>query len=139
MKLIFHDVYKAGHSSVLHSVPFAPRLVFLHPFESKNEGRHLRRLQSALPPLFNPPYFSSFIRRISDFLASSRGPNLGRSFDVPLPSHRGPKLESAHEVLDFEFVGIPALPFRYANFHQFLKLSIAFSFPCSRNSILEEM
>ncbi|GBL91342.1 hypothetical protein AVEN_203493-1 [Araneus ventricosus] len=85
------------------------------------------------------PYFSSPTRRISNFLASSRGHSLGRFFDMPLPSHRGPKLESAHEVLDFEFVGIPALPFRYANFHLFLKLTIAFSFPCSKNSILEEM
>ncbi|GBM94311.1 hypothetical protein AVEN_29818-1 [Araneus ventricosus] len=85
------------------------------------------------------PYFSSPTRRISDFLASSRGLNLGRSSVVPLPLHRDPKLESAHEVLDFEFIGIPALPFRYANFLRFLKLTITFSFPCSKNSVLEEM
>ncbi|GBM29899.1 hypothetical protein AVEN_246459-1 [Araneus ventricosus] len=73
------------------------------------------------------------------FLPSTRGLNVGRSFDVPLPSNRGPKLESAHEVFDFQFVCIPALPFRYANFHRFLKLTIAFSFLCSKNSLLEEM
>ncbi|GBM54425.1 hypothetical protein AVEN_275631-1 [Araneus ventricosus] len=73
------------------------------------------------------------------FRPSTRGLNVGRFFDVPLPSNRGPKLESAHEVWDFQFVLIPALPFRYANFHRFLKLTIAFSFPCSKNSILEEM
>ncbi|GBN90242.1 hypothetical protein AVEN_41542-1 [Araneus ventricosus] len=73
------------------------------------------------------------------FLPSKRGLNVGICFDVPLPSLRGPKLESAHEVLDFEFVGIPALSFRYPNFHRFLKLTIAFSLPCSKNSILEEM
>ncbi|GBN22936.1 hypothetical protein AVEN_273587-1 [Araneus ventricosus] len=44
------------------------------------------------------------------FLASTRGPNVGRSFVSPLASHRGPKLESADGVLDFEFVGIPPLP-----------------------------
>ncbi|GBN67973.1 hypothetical protein AVEN_262664-1 [Araneus ventricosus] len=36
------------------------------------------------------------------FLPSTRGLNVGSSFDVPLPSHRGPKLESAHEVLYFK-------------------------------------
>ncbi|GBM37168.1 hypothetical protein AVEN_56340-1 [Araneus ventricosus] len=35
------------------------------------------------------------------FLASTRGSNVGRSFVLPLPSHRGPKLESADGVLDF--------------------------------------
>ncbi|GBM59566.1 hypothetical protein AVEN_268745-1 [Araneus ventricosus] len=83
------------------------------------------------------PYFSS-TRRI-DFLASPRGPDLGRSFDVSLPSHRDPKLESAHEALDSEFVWISAVPFHYANYHRFLKLANVFSFPCSKNSILEEM
>ncbi|GBM31274.1 hypothetical protein AVEN_91276-1 [Araneus ventricosus] len=57
------------------------------------------------------PYSSSPTRLISDFLTSTRGPNLGISFDEPLPSHRGPKLESAYEVLDFEFVGIPLCQF----------------------------
>ncbi|GBL99865.1 hypothetical protein AVEN_162857-1 [Araneus ventricosus] len=85
------------------------------------------------------PYSSSPTRWISDLLASSRGSNLGSSFSVPLLSHQNPKLESAYEVLDFEFVGIPALPFRYANFHLFLKLVTAFSFPCPKTSILEEM
>ncbi|GBO26840.1 hypothetical protein AVEN_12127-1 [Araneus ventricosus] len=69
------------------------------------------------------PNFSFPTRRISDFPASLRGPNLGRSFDVPLSSHRGLKLESAHQVLDFEIVEIPALPFGYEYFHRFLKLT----------------
>ncbi|GBO00240.1 hypothetical protein AVEN_13082-1 [Araneus ventricosus] len=38
------------------------------------------------------------------FPASTRGPNVGRSLVLPLASHRGPKLESADEVLDFENV-----------------------------------
>ncbi|GBN05103.1 hypothetical protein AVEN_125478-1 [Araneus ventricosus] len=86
----------------LHSIPLVPKLVFSHPFKPINEARHSR--------------------------TSSRGPNLGRSFDVTLPSQRGPKLASEHEVWDFEFVGIPTLTFRYANFHRFLKLTIAFPF-----------
>ncbi|GBN72109.1 hypothetical protein AVEN_5048-1 [Araneus ventricosus] len=86
-----------------------------------------------------PPYFSSSKRMISEFLDTLRGPNLGRYSDVTLPSHKGPKLESANEVLKFELVEIPALRFRYAKLHLFLKLTIAFSFPCSQNSILEEM
>ncbi|GBM93926.1 hypothetical protein AVEN_1696-1 [Araneus ventricosus] len=64
------------------------------------------------------PYFSSPTRRISDFLASSRESNLVRSFDVPLHSHRVFKLESPHEVVDYEF-GIAALLFNYVNFFRF--------------------
>ncbi|GBN32910.1 hypothetical protein AVEN_250286-1 [Araneus ventricosus] len=43
-----------------------------------------------LPPPLHP--HGRF--RIS-FLVSTRAPNVGRSFDLPLPSHRGLKLESA--------------------------------------------
>ncbi|GBN06293.1 hypothetical protein AVEN_184759-1 [Araneus ventricosus] len=75
-------------------------------------------------------------QRISDFLPSKRGAHLVKSFDVSPSLVRGLKWESAHEVLEFDFVGIPAFPSRYANFHQFLKLTIAFSFPCSENSSL---
>ncbi|GBM24680.1 hypothetical protein AVEN_46181-1 [Araneus ventricosus] len=46
---------QAGPSSVLHSIPFVPRLVFFYPLKSKNEARHSLRLQSALPSLFDPP------------------------------------------------------------------------------------
>ncbi|GBM42895.1 hypothetical protein AVEN_240828-1 [Araneus ventricosus] len=74
-----------------------------------------------------PPLLSLRGRFRVSFLPSKRGLNVDICFDVPLPSHRGPKLESEREVLDFEFVGIPALPFRCANFHRFLKLTIAFS------------
>ncbi|GBM18893.1 hypothetical protein AVEN_137267-1 [Araneus ventricosus] len=112
----------------LYSIPFVPRLFFPYPFKSKNEASHSRRQQSALPPLFDPPISPPPTPRISDFLASSRGlvrafdvllpshrgHNLVRSFDVLLPSHRGPKLEFP-------------LPFRYANFHRFLKQAIHIS------------
>ncbi|GBN22030.1 hypothetical protein AVEN_211338-1 [Araneus ventricosus] len=40
---------------------------------------------------------------------------------------RGLKWESEHEVLEFDLVGIPSVLSRYANFHQFLKLTNAFS------------
>ncbi|GBM82419.1 hypothetical protein AVEN_125855-1 [Araneus ventricosus] len=116
----------------MYSIPFhlSEDWCFFPPNKSKNEARHSLRLQSAQPTLFDSPTIalrssltspfdppiSPHTRRISDFLASSRGPNLGRSFDVPLPSHQGPKLESAHEELDFEIVGIPALPFRFLLF-----------------------
>ncbi|GBN70848.1 hypothetical protein AVEN_189018-1 [Araneus ventricosus] len=52
------------------------------------------------------------------FLASTEGPNVGRSFVLPLRSHRGPKLESADEVLDFEFVGIPPSPIHFFQMDQ---------------------
>ncbi|GBN25643.1 hypothetical protein AVEN_184858-1 [Araneus ventricosus] len=70
-----------------------PKTVFSHPFYRKIEARHsfeaskctgnggamIAPPTAALRfPLFFPP-----TRRISDFLASSRGSNLGRFFDVP--------------------------------------------------------
>ncbi|GBM69038.1 hypothetical protein AVEN_236144-1 [Araneus ventricosus] len=72
------------------------------------------------------------------FLASTRGPNVGRSFVFPLASHRGPKLESADEVLDFEFIGTPPLPIIGSKFHRFSTLTIGFSFPCSKNSKMDQ-
>ncbi|GBL87565.1 hypothetical protein AVEN_165172-1 [Araneus ventricosus] len=135
----------AIHLKVFHAI--CPKPVFSPPIfiEKSRHVIHLR-LQSALAvgerssfPL--PPLFDSPTPQISDFLASKRGLNLVRSFDVPptLTYLLGPKLESAHEVLDFDFVGIPASPSRYANFHRFIKLTISFSFPCSKNSCLEKM
>ncbi|GBN06157.1 hypothetical protein AVEN_99236-1 [Araneus ventricosus] len=61
----------------------------------------LRQVQSRR--ILPPPLFQRGRFRVS-FLPSTRGLKLGRSFDVPLPSNQGPKLESAHEVLDFAFV-----------------------------------
>ncbi|GBM69770.1 hypothetical protein AVEN_217373-1 [Araneus ventricosus] len=104
--------------------PFFPPILI-------DKSRHVIhfRLQSALAigeakispsttslrsPLFPPT------QRISNFLPSNRGPNLVRSFDVPPTLVRGSKLESENEVLQFDFVGIPSSPSRYANSHQFL-------------------
>ncbi|GBN82817.1 hypothetical protein AVEN_77500-1 [Araneus ventricosus] len=72
-------------------------------------------------------------------LPSKRSANLVKSFDVPPSLVRGLKCESAHEALEFDFVVIPAFPSRYAISHQFLKLTIGFSFACSRISSLETM
>ncbi|GBM39779.1 hypothetical protein AVEN_25000-1 [Araneus ventricosus] len=63
------------------------------------------------------------------FLASTRGPNVGRSFVLLLPSHRGPKLEPAGKVLDFEIVGILPLPIIFSKFHRFSTLTIDFFLP----------
>ncbi|GBN85129.1 hypothetical protein AVEN_27673-1 [Araneus ventricosus] len=67
-------------------------------------GSRIDPLQPLIDLPIPPP-----IRRISDFLASSRDLNLGRPFDLAATLARGSKLESAHEVLDFEFVGIPSI------------------------------
>ncbi|GBO37866.1 hypothetical protein AVEN_202357-1 [Araneus ventricosus] len=72
-------------------------------------------------------------------LPSKRSANLVKSFDVPPSLVRGLKWESAHETMEFDFVGIPAFPRSYAISHQFLKLTIDFSFSCSKLSSLETM
>ncbi|GBO38626.1 hypothetical protein AVEN_171764-1 [Araneus ventricosus] len=79
----------------------------------KCAGGRVGRRSLLLPPT----------RQISGFLASKRGPNLVRSFDVPPTLVPGPKLESAHEVLDFDLVRFPASPSRCANFNRILKLT----------------
>ncbi|GBL91327.1 hypothetical protein AVEN_203480-1 [Araneus ventricosus] len=111
--------------------PFPPPPILI---EKSRRVIHLRlQSESSIPGI--PPH--THTQRISDFLPSKRGPNLVCAFDVPPTLVRGSKLESAHEVLESDFIGIPASPSRYANFHQFLKLRIAFSFPCSKNSSLD--
>ncbi|GBN88772.1 hypothetical protein AVEN_33638-1 [Araneus ventricosus] len=69
---------KAGNSSVLHSIPFHPRLVFPHPFKSKVRHVIHLRLQRALARAA-----VGSTRQISDFLALSRSLNRGRFFEVP--------------------------------------------------------
>ncbi|GBM65032.1 hypothetical protein AVEN_68953-1 [Araneus ventricosus] len=90
--------------------------------------------QNSSHPLSSSPTLGF---RVS-FLASTRGPNVGRSFVLLLPSLRRPKLESADEVLDFEFVGIPPLPIICSKFHKSSILTIGFSFPCSKNSKMDQ-
>ncbi|GBM82156.1 hypothetical protein AVEN_5521-1 [Araneus ventricosus] len=81
------------------------------------------------------PCSSSATRGISGFISTStRGPNVGRSFVFPLPSHRGPKLESANGVLEFEFFGIPLLP---TKFHRFSTLKKGFPFSRSKTRPME--
>ncbi|GBN40208.1 hypothetical protein AVEN_192943-1 [Araneus ventricosus] len=92
-------------------------------------GSKVRNHLSSLP-LFLQPHTAD-----SDFLASSRSSIPGISFEVALALHQGPKSESAHEELDFEFVGIPALRFRYTNLQRFFLKKVAFSFPSSKTSM----
>ncbi|GBN08295.1 hypothetical protein AVEN_133793-1 [Araneus ventricosus] len=126
-------VKPAIHLKASHAI--CPKPVFspIH-FNRNLQARHLleaskRAGAAALRSRLFPP-----TRLIFDFLASKRGPKLVRSFDVPPTLLRDLKLESAREVLEFDFVGIPAPPSLYANFHGFLKLTIAFSFPRSKKS-----
>ncbi|GBN46663.1 hypothetical protein AVEN_151749-1 [Araneus ventricosus] len=56
------------------------------------------------------PNSSSRTREISSFISSLDTRSQSRqNYCFPLASHRGPKLESADEVLDFEFFWIPTL------------------------------
>ncbi|GBM71884.1 hypothetical protein AVEN_136707-1 [Araneus ventricosus] len=104
----------------LYTIPFhlsQDCFFFTHSSRKIRHTIHLR-LQSGLPravvgaisllPLFDPP-IPLPTWRVSDFLASSRGLNLGRTFNLAATLARGPKLESALEVLDWEFVGIPSI------------------------------
>ncbi|GBN74171.1 hypothetical protein AVEN_71082-1 [Araneus ventricosus] len=100
-----HSVKTAIHLKASHAI--CPKRVFPPSilFEKSRHVIHLR-FQSALA--FDPPIPPAL--QISDFLASKRGPNLVRSFDEPPTLVRGLKLKSAHEVLEFDFVGITSFP-----------------------------
>ncbi|GBM63658.1 hypothetical protein AVEN_253125-1 [Araneus ventricosus] len=109
---------KAGDSRERKSKPFVPTtaLYFIHFSRKIRQIIHgcskvcfetRFKVEEFLPPFTSPPPHGGF--RVS-FLASTRGPNVDRSFVPPLASHRVPKLESANGVLDFEFFGISPLP-----------------------------
>ncbi|GBO01367.1 hypothetical protein AVEN_245330-1 [Araneus ventricosus] len=98
---------------------------------------HCSSPQSSYPTLLlptillshNPPFpqfSSSPSQLISDFLSSSRGPNLGRTVVFRLASQRGPQKAIRLLQSDFKLFGIPTLPFRYANFHRVFTLTKAF-------------
>ncbi|GBM83915.1 hypothetical protein AVEN_125627-1 [Araneus ventricosus] len=97
----------------LCSIPFHLSQDWFFGFFSTHSSRKIRhvihsKLQSCTTTRSTNPY-SSPNRRISDFLASSRGLNLGRPFDLAATLARGSKLASAQEMMDFEFVGIPSI------------------------------
>ncbi|GBM14685.1 hypothetical protein AVEN_97193-1 [Araneus ventricosus] len=89
-------------------------------------GSKLSYRRSSIPLLLLPT------QRISDFLASSRGPNLGKTFVFPPTSQRGPQKTKRTFQFDLKLFGIPTLPIRYANFHRFLTLTKGCSFLCSK-------
>ncbi|GBN72556.1 hypothetical protein AVEN_194074-1 [Araneus ventricosus] len=136
--------FKAGNSSVLHSVHLSQHCFFLHPFESEKSGTsvHLKfqhslavgesDLLSPSTAALRSPIPSS-TPRISDLQ-----PDLVKSFEVPTTLAKGPTKVSAHELPEFGLVGNPTFQSRYAIFHRFSTLTLVFSFPCSKISILEE-
>ncbi|GBN61859.1 hypothetical protein AVEN_52337-1 [Araneus ventricosus] len=103
-------------SSPFHSI--CPSTGFFHPFKSKNQARRsfespkFDTTASLSPPIF--PHSADF--RLDSLVAGSHS---SQTFDLPLPSHQGPNLESEQEVLEFDFVGNPDFPSRYAVFHWF--------------------
>ncbi|GBL80973.1 hypothetical protein AVEN_83066-1 [Araneus ventricosus] len=89
--------FKAGNSSVLHSIYLSQHCVF-----STHSSRKVRQVihsafQSTISPVLDPHYFLP-TQRNSDYVDSKRDPTLGKRVDLPLPSNKGPALESAHEL-----------------------------------------
>ncbi|GBM60529.1 hypothetical protein AVEN_4388-1, partial [Araneus ventricosus] len=110
------SIHLKASRAICRKLVFSPTILI----EKSWHVIHLR-LQSALViGESEDPYRRSSIstipptQRIPNFQPSKRGPNLVRSFDVPPTLVRGSKLESAHEVPDFDFVGIPASKSSYA-------------------------
>ncbi|GBO37280.1 hypothetical protein AVEN_253813-1 [Araneus ventricosus] len=102
---------KAGHSRERKAKPFVPTSGLYSTRFSRKIRQKIHgcskvcfeaRLKVAefLSPFTPPPLHGGF--RVS-LLASTRGANVGRSFVLPLPSHRSPKLESVEGVLDFKY------------------------------------
>ncbi|GBM96761.1 hypothetical protein AVEN_178007-1 [Araneus ventricosus] len=78
---------------------------------------------------FRSSYSSSPTLRISDFIASTRGPNVARSFALPLASQRGPQKAIRPFQSDFKLFGIPPLPFPLCQFSSVFKTDDWFSLP----------
>ncbi|GBO17244.1 hypothetical protein AVEN_236651-1 [Araneus ventricosus] len=74
-------------------------------------------------------YSSSPTLRISDILASTRGPNVARSFALPLASQRGPQKAIRPFQSDFKLFGIPPLPFPLCQFSSVFETDDWFSLP----------
>ncbi|GBO16367.1 hypothetical protein AVEN_94054-1 [Araneus ventricosus] len=93
-------------------------------------------LLSPLQLIFDPPV-SFPTQRISDLLPSQQGVNLVNrlmcrlALQRVLPKNRRPNCRS--------LVGNPTFQSRSAIFHRFSTLTNAFSFSCSKISILEEI
>ncbi|GBM78001.1 hypothetical protein AVEN_230094-1 [Araneus ventricosus] len=129
---------KAGHSRERKAKPFAPTTGLY----STHFSRKIRQIIHGSSKVCCETRFKvvDFLPhggfRFS-FLASTRGPNLGKTFVVPLPSQRGPQKTIRPFQSDFKLFGIPTLPIFYANCHRLPTLTIGFSVPCSKNSRVE--
>ncbi|GBN03893.1 hypothetical protein AVEN_132946-1 [Araneus ventricosus] len=113
-------------------------------FFSTHSSRNIRhvihlKLQSELavegsdllsPALRFPSFPHSADFRFATLVA---GLNLVTAFDVPHSVAKGPNLETEQEVLEFDFVGNPAFPSRYAIFHMFFDLDDCFFLPVFQN------
>ncbi|GBO45449.1 hypothetical protein AVEN_231664-1 [Araneus ventricosus] len=110
---------------------------FFKPIQVEKLGTPFTEAPKCATSALRFPYSSSPTRWISDFLASSRGPNLGKTFVFPLPSQRGPQKAIRPFQSGLKLFGIPNIQSICTNFHLFLKLTKDFSFPSSKNSRME--
>ncbi|GBN38265.1 hypothetical protein AVEN_144803-1 [Araneus ventricosus] len=131
----------------LYFIPFhLSQHCFSPPIQVQKSGTSFhRKFQSALAveenDLLSPsiPRFASPTPRISDLLPALQGLDLVKSFEMPTTLEKVPTKDSAHEPQEFGLVGNPTFHSRYAIFHRFSTLTLVFSFPCSKISILEEI
>ncbi|GBN05715.1 hypothetical protein AVEN_207662-1 [Araneus ventricosus] len=104
---------KAGHSKERKAKPFVPTTGLY----STHFSRQIRQIIHGCSKVCFETRFkvAEFLSRFppppyGEFRVSFLGIDVGRSFVLQLPSHRGPKLESTDGVLYFEFFEIPPLP-----------------------------
>ncbi|GBO10721.1 hypothetical protein AVEN_259800-1 [Araneus ventricosus] len=90
----------------MYSIPFSLSQDWFFSIHSSRKMRHVIHAGSnvcfetrfKVEEFYLPILFLLRGRFRVSFRLSTRDLNVGRSFDVPVPSHRGPKLESAHAV-----------------------------------------
>ncbi|GBM90352.1 hypothetical protein AVEN_176460-1 [Araneus ventricosus] len=138
---------QAVNSSLPHSICLSQ-----HCFFSVHSSRKIRHVHSSEVALgvgqsdvlspstadLRSPYSSPHSADFG-FATLVAGCRSSQSFDVPANLAKGLAKKSAYELSEFDLVGNPTFPSRYAISHRFSTLTIVFSFSCSKISILEEI
>ncbi|GBM71391.1 hypothetical protein AVEN_248591-1 [Araneus ventricosus] len=113
-----------------------PKSHFPSPIQVEKLGTSFPESPKCATVAFRSP--SSPTRRISDFPASLRGPNLGKTFVFPLPSQRGP--QKAHQAIPIRLQTIQNSkhPIHLQQFSSIFQTDERFFLQCSKSSRMEQ-
>ncbi|GBN06458.1 hypothetical protein AVEN_214287-1 [Araneus ventricosus] len=127
LKLGIHQKAKLCH---------LPKSGLFPPIQVEKLGTSFTEAPKCTTVALRSPYSSFPTLSSSDFLASSRG--FWQKLCFPATLAKGSQNVIQPFQSDFKLFGIPNIQSICANFHRFLKLMKGFSFPCYKNSRMEQ-